>query len=277
MKVRSPLFVVLALSLFVLAGRTTAGQALVAFGTRPSYDLVVPWFADREVLKVASTLDALLAAPKPAADWQTDASFTLWQFAHQLQASRLTSTQEAWVLSHLDGIERDHPDGAQAVQRARFMLTQLTVGRTAPEISGQDLDGQPFQLSDYRGRVVLLVFSGEWCGICRSQYPYERLLLELYRNWPFAIVGVDSGADRNAARLNHDMQGLAYRSWWDGGSKSAADGPIASAWNVRGWPATYLIDSRGVIRFVDLRDEDLLKGVRQLLVEQASATPTSTK
>jgi peroxiredoxin len=277
MKARSPLYVVLALSVFMLAERTTAGQAVVAFGARPSHDLVVPWFADREVIKAASTLDALLAAPKPPADWQSDASFTLWQFARQLQASRLTSTQEAWVLSHLDGVERDHPDGAQAVERARFMLTQLTVGRTAPEISGTDLDGQSLQLSDYRGRVVLLVFSGEWCGICRSQYPYERLLLELYKNWPFAIVGVESGDDRAAAKVSHEAQGLSYRAWWDGGSGAAADGPIASAWNVRGWPTTYLLDGRGVIRFVDLRDEDLLKGARQLLFEQASATPASTK
>ena len=41
--------------------------------------------------------------------------------------------------------------------------------------------------------------------------------------------------------------------------------PIASAWNVVGWPASYVIDGDGVIRFVDLRDEDLLKAVRQLV------------
>jgi hypothetical protein len=33
---------------------------------------------------------------------------------------------------------------------------------------------------------------------------------------------------------------------------------------VIGWPASYVIDGDGVIRFVDLRDEDLLKAVRQL-------------
>jgi hypothetical protein len=33
---------------------------------------------------------------------------------------------------------------------------------------------------------------------------------------------------------------------------------------VVGWPASYVIDGDGIIRFVDLRDEDLLKAVRQL-------------
>ena len=36
------------------------------------------------------------------------------------------------------------------------------VGREAPEISGEDIDGVPFKLSDYRGRVVLLDFWGHW-------------------------------------------------------------------------------------------------------------------
>ena len=36
------------------------------------------------------------------------------------------------------------------------------VGQLAPEIAGQDLDGTQFKLSDYRGKVVLLDFWGDW-------------------------------------------------------------------------------------------------------------------
>jgi hypothetical protein len=36
------------------------------------------------------------------------------------------------------------------------------VGRLAPEIEGQDLDGVRFKLSDYRGKVVVLDFWGNW-------------------------------------------------------------------------------------------------------------------
>jgi hypothetical protein len=38
----------------------------------------------------------------------------------------------------------------------------LAVGRQAPEIAGPDLDGVPFKLSDYRGKVVVLDFWGHW-------------------------------------------------------------------------------------------------------------------
>jgi hypothetical protein len=44
---------------------------------------------------------------------------------------------------------------------------------------------------------------------------------------------------------------------------------------VTGWPTVYVIDPAGVIRFVDLRQEDLLKGVRQLLTEPTHSLVTT--
>ena len=36
------------------------------------------------------------------------------------------------------------------------------IGELAPEIEGVDLDGVAFKLSDYRGKVVMLDFYGDW-------------------------------------------------------------------------------------------------------------------
>ena len=38
----------------------------------------------------------------------------------------------------------------------------LAVGQAAPEIMGEGVDGVPFKLSDYKGKVVVLGFWGEW-------------------------------------------------------------------------------------------------------------------
>jgi cytochrome oxidase Cu insertion factor (SCO1/SenC/PrrC family) len=38
----------------------------------------------------------------------------------------------------------------------------LEIGKLAPEIEGEDIDGVPFKLSDYRGKVVVLDFWGDW-------------------------------------------------------------------------------------------------------------------
>ena len=43
-----------------------------------------------------------------------------------------------------------------------FVIKYLSVGKVAPDIEGIDLDGEEFKLSDYRGKVVLLDFWGDW-------------------------------------------------------------------------------------------------------------------
>lgn len=43
-----------------------------------------------------------------------------------------------------------------------YKMKKLQIGQVAPEIEGSDVDGQSFKLSDYRGKVVLLIFWGDW-------------------------------------------------------------------------------------------------------------------
>ena len=51
--------------------------------------------------------------------------------------------------------------GDQA-EKELFELRNLAIGKTAPEIQGEDIDGVKFKLSDYRGKVVVLDFWGHW-------------------------------------------------------------------------------------------------------------------
>lgn len=41
-------------------------------------------------------------------------------------------------------------------------LRNLGIGKTAPEVSGEDIDGKPMKLTDFRGKVVVLNFWGDW-------------------------------------------------------------------------------------------------------------------
>ncbi len=47
-------------------------------------------------------------------------------------------------------------------QAKKLSPADLAVGKLAPEISGVDVDGRKFKLSDYRGKVVVLDFWGDW-------------------------------------------------------------------------------------------------------------------
>ena len=50
----------------------------------------------------------------------------------------------------------------EAATSALFELQNLSIGKVAPDIVGEDLDGTPMKLSDYRGKVVVLDFWGDW-------------------------------------------------------------------------------------------------------------------
>jgi Thioredoxin-like len=95
-------------------------------------------------------------------------------------------------------------------------------------------------------------------------YPHERSLVKKLEGKPFALLGINSDKDREELKDVLKTEQLTWRSWWDGGS---TNGPIASKWNVRGWPTIYVLDHRGVIRGKQLRGASLEKLVDELVKE----------
>lgn len=127
-----------------------------------------------------------------------------------------------------------------------FEIKNLAVGKVAPDIEGEDLDGAALKLSDYRGQVVMLSFWASWCGPCMDLLPHERELVERYRGHPFALIGVNCDGNKEELKSVVGESEIRWRSLW-AGEKGPA-GPIPRAWNVTSWPTVYLIDHAGVIR-----------------------------
>jgi len=96
-------------------------------------------------------------------------------------------------------------------------------------------------------------------------YPHERSLVQQYAGQPFSIIGVNSDKDRDAIRQIVKDKNLPWRSFWNG--PEGTQGPISKRWNVEGWPTTYLIDARGVIRYRNVRGEALDRAIAELVAE----------
>jgi hypothetical protein len=93
-------------------------------------------------------------------------------------------------------------------------------------------------------------------------YPHERSLVKRLEGKPFALLGINSDQDRNGLKKVLQDEKITWRSWWDGGS---TNGPIATKWNVSGWPTIYVLDHQGVIRYKGVRGEAMDKAVDVLL------------
>ena len=96
-------------------------------------------------------------------------------------------------------------------------------------------------------------------------YPHERSLVERLKNKPFALIGVNSDTDKDKLKKRLAAEKITWRSFWNG--PKGMDGPIATTWNVRGWPTVYVLDHKGVIRFKHLHEKKLDEAVDRLLAE----------
>jgi peroxiredoxin len=104
-------------------------------------------------------------------------------------------------------------------------------------------------------------------------YPHERSLVKRMKDEKFTLLGIHSDATPEKFKEAAKREEITWPVIFDGGSTS---GPVATQWGITGWPTTYVLDSKGVIRFVDVRDEAMDAAVDKLL-EEMKAKPAAAR
>ena len=97
-------------------------------------------------------------------------------------------------------------------------------------------------------------------------YPHERSLVKRLEGKPFALLGINSDADKDELKKAMEKEGITWRSWWNG--PKGTGGPLSKKWNVHSWPSTDVLDGTGVIRFKNVRGEAMDEALDKLLKEQ---------
>ena len=128
----------------------------------------------------------------------------------------------------------------------------------APELSAQRLDGQPFKLSDLRGRVVLLNFWATWCGPCRNEIPQLNAMERDLAARGFAVVGVTTYDDAEGVRRFQKDIPQEYQV-----ITGAED--LASKYGVVALPTTFVIDREGRVRAKIIGERDRAGFEREVL------------
>jgi thiol-disulfide isomerase/thioredoxin len=148
------------------------------------------------------------------------------------------------------------------------------------------IDQRPLKLSDLRGRVVLLDFWATWCGPCRSTLPRLQTLHESYKDKGLVILGVTNFFGHAEGKQLTRVQELDYLRDFKkkfglqyGFAISDSDENDRN-YAVSSIPSNFLIDRRGVVRFISIGASDvegvaLAKMIKKLIDEPAPPTDTT--
>jgi len=145
------------------------------------------------------------------------------------------------------------------------------IGATAPDFTQNDTSSKPVKLSDFRGKYVLLDFWASWCGPCRKENPNYVKAYQLYKGKNFTLLSVslDRPGEKDAwlAAIRKDSlewtQVSDLKYWYN---------EVAKLYDIRAVPQNFLIDPNGKIIARNLRGEDLLNKLNELLGASTSFT-----
>lgn len=136
----------------------------------------------------------------------------------------------------------------------------LMVGAEAPIwVLGDDMDKE-YRLSDYRGKVVMLVFWGSWCPWCAKAMPIIEDIHKKYGDLGLKVIGISCQEPNDAnprdymRKNNYTFQLLVQ------GDNAAKD------YNVTGFPTIYIVDKLGKISGVSVGyTDDMGLKLRELI------------
>jgi peroxiredoxin len=135
-------------------------------------------------------------------------------------------------------------EGAKSPDEASHPL----LGNKGPDFSRKTVtgDGRVVSLRALAGKVAIVDFWATWCEPCKKSFPKLEELNVKYKENGLQIVGISEDDDKAGIPEFASELGARFPLIWDE-NKS-----IASKWQPKSMPTTFVVDRKGTVRFVHL-------------------------
>jgi peroxiredoxin len=125
-------------------------------------------------------------------------------------------------------------------------MGNVKVGQPAPDFSLLDLSNRTVSLASYRGRkVVLLDFWATWCGPCRMEMVDLQMLQQKLNGVGFEILSLNQNEPADQVSQFIRRKKYDFHVLLD-------DGAVSAKYGVRGIPTLVLVDTNGVIQWLQV-------------------------
>ena len=160
----------------------------------------------------------------------------------------------------------------------------LNEGAAAPAFTAVDLAGNKQSVGPDKAKVTLLHFWVHWCPHCRSDAPQIEAIYDRYKDNPAVkVIAVNLDKEKQKVESVVKERNITYPVVMvsDPANHSAGSVDIQDLYQITGFPATFLIDGQGIIRYKRRGSfaeghEDLQAEIQKLLTEQAAGSSRKT-
>ncbi|MEV4330476.1 TlpA disulfide reductase family protein [Streptomyces sp. NPDC049597] len=145
--------------------------------------------------------------------------------------------------------------------------------RQAPHaLKGETLEGEPLDVADLKGKIVVMNVWGSWCPPCRSEAPYFAKVAKETKAKGVEFVGINTRDSKKEPALAFEKDyGIEYPSLYDPIGKLIVNGFPKGSLNPQAIPSTIVLDRDGKIAARSLKaldDEELHKIIDPLIAEK---------
>lgn len=137
-------------------------------------------------------------------------------------------------------------------------------GKVAPDFTLPTLAGDTVTMSKIPGKLKLIDFWASWCGPCRAENPNVVALYNEYHDKGLTIIGVSLDKSKMAWKKAVADDGI---TWIQVSDLLGWKSPVIELYGVEGVPCIFLLDENNKIIAVNLRGEELVTKVREILSE----------
>ncbi len=161
----------------------------------------------------------------------------------------------------IEEYKEKEPEVAGSLEDAIERERSFMIGGVAPDFAQTAPEGATINLSDLRGKIVLVDFWASWCGPCRRENPNVVRLYEKYKDKGFEILGVSLDRNREKWLQAIEQDGL---EWLHVSDLKGWQNEVAQQYNVSSIPQTLLLDAEGKIIGKNLRGQRLVNKLAEL-------------